>query len=192
MEDLSTHQAICDAIGLLTQEAPLRKAGVIRDEGNPEGHRAKVIDQLCILADMFEPYQGDDVEKEKVKNRVPHPCKCSNCDHSFTRFWLPAEAGRVANMGMRGAFCPRCYATEGIGVQWNSDEAGLPMSFSAEIKNFGMKTAGTELQQLLTERRALELTLRVTGRKGDIDLAFEAIAKSNLVTVTTMPGSVMP
>jgi hypothetical protein len=178
MTRMSHHDALTRALDLLHAAYP----NATDPDDTSDTERV-----LCLMGEleaMFAPHKGD----PEFKNRVPHPCKCSNCDHTFTRMFLPADVDRVATMTQRGAFCPRCYATEGILVAWGGD-AGLtapPMSFSATVSDVAMDlSAGGKSGRL-------QMVVSARSSRENLERAREAIAAGELVCLTTMPGSKKP
>lgn len=137
--------------------------------------------EIDSLIEAYEPYKGD--PPEEAQKRVGHPCKCSNCGHTFHRMFLPGEASRVSLATMRCAVCPKCYATEGILIAWDADNYQPSMSFTAHVEECQTKYEGD-----LT-KWSMELSLRVNAHSENIADAKEAIESGKLVTVTTMPGS---
>lgn len=170
---MTEYEALCAAIGLLTQEAPLQRRGIIADHDDQEAYRSDALERLESLREMFEPYPGDD--PEEAKKRTPHPCVCSNCKYTFARMFAPAPLNRVAEQAIRGSVCPRCYATEGILILW--DKADLPMSFTAKITS------------MTTGANKLTFIAKTEGSRKNIENAEAALKKGKFVTITTMPGS---
>lgn len=138
----------------------------------------EALDQIAELILMFEPYKGD--KADEARRRVAHPCKCKNCDQTFTRMFLPADIDKAARAAQRGAFCPRCYATEGIMILMDAEKNSLPMSFSATIET----AAHSE--------NTLQLNLSTIGTQRQIADAYRAVSAGQLVTITTMPKSKKP
>lgn len=75
-----------------------------------------LVDQLTQLLEMFSPYKGD--PREQAQAREWTPCHCPNCSHEWPALFFPADLRRAALMALRGAFCPRCFCTEGVAMGW--------------------------------------------------------------------------
>lgn len=129
---MKPYEALTSALGMLMQEAPLRRAK-IGDVDDQDTHRAEVIDTLSDLVLMFEPYKGDD--PKEAQGRKGHMVQCTNCDLTFPRMYAPAPLDRTARIAQRANFCPRCHATEGIKVAWDAT-AGATEVLQAKVAEF--------------------------------------------------------
>lgn len=174
--DMTPHEALKLAVALLND---WRNEDALKTMGVDRNALPDIVAQLHDLARAYEPYAGDD---HNGPHRVPHPCRCTNCGLSFSRFWLPADSERVSLLAKRGSFCPRCYATEGIQVVWDAENARLPMSFSGNV-------TGADLVQPQAGAPFLNVNVRTRGTKKQLEDALDAVKSGEMVTMTTMPHS---
>jgi hypothetical protein len=173
---MTPHEALCNALAVLSGGA---------DGQSVDGATLEdTIDEISELVMMFEPYAGDD--RAEAGKRTPHPCHCANCGLVFLRFYLPATASRVARMVSRGAFCPRCYATDGIMITWDTEHDRAPRAYVGTLAEAGLK------RHPFTLSYDLNVTLKAFGDGDTMADALDEVRASDMLTIITHPKQKAP
>jgi hypothetical protein len=173
---MTAHEALCNALAVLSGGAD----GQSVDDATLE----ETIDGIAELVMMFEPHVGDD--RAEAGKRKPHPCHCTNCGLVFVRFYLPANASRVARMVSRGAFCPRCYATDGIMITWDTEQNRAPRAYVGTLTKADLK------RQPSTLAYDLNVTLKAFGDGDTMADALDEVRASDMLTIITHPKQKAP
>jgi hypothetical protein len=106
-----------------------------REGDTPPDDTDALTDALLSLAEAYAPYAGDD-PRDAVK-RTAQAIACRNCGLRVESLYVPAPMHRAANAMIRRGICPRCFATQGLMLQWDDPKATVRLCLAGTVTKTG-------------------------------------------------------
>jgi len=139
-----------------------------REGDTPPDDTDALTDALLSLAEAYAPYDGDD-PRDAIKRKA-QKVACRNCGLQVESLFVPAPMHRAANAMLRRGICPRCFATNGLMLQWDDPKATVRLGIAGTVTKTG-HLGGTP------ERVRITIEGEVSGELGK---QFRRIGKRKL------------